>query len=219
VVPFALGGNGLPVRELNSMQDAETMRATRLLKTLMSAGKTRRNPRKKRSLCIIKEHFKEDFNAVSSSAVVFQQPAKPMTIRLAFTSLFILLWAVAAVSFAGGEITVLESGLRYQELVVGTGITAETGKIATIHMTGWLDDGGRKGDKFFDSRDQGQPIMFKIGTDRVMKAWNLGVVGMKPGGKRRLMVPASLGYGSKGVAGIVPPDSDLILEIELLDVR
>jgi len=144
---------------------------------------------------------------------------KPMTLKHAFTSLFILLWAVAAVSFAGEELTVLESGLRYQELVVGTGETAEAGKIATIHMAGWLDDGGRKGDEFFDSRAQGQPIKFKIGTDRVMKAWNLGVVGMKAGGKRRLMVPASLGYGSKGVADIVPPDSDLILEIELVDVK
>lgn len=142
-----------------------------------------------------------------------------MTLKLSFLSLFILLWALAAVSFAGDEVAVLDSGLKYQDLVVGTGETAEAGKIATIHLAGWLDDSGRKGVKFFDSHDQSQPIMFKIGTDRVMKAWNLGVVGMKAGGKRRLMVPASLGYGSKGVADIVPPDSDLILEIELVGVK
>ncbi|MFZ0134546.1 MAG: FKBP-type peptidyl-prolyl cis-trans isomerase [Desulfobacterales bacterium] len=130
-----------------------------------------------------------------------------------------MLWAFAAAGFAGEDVTVLESGLKYQDLVVGTGETAGAGKVATIHMAGWLDDGGRKGVKFFDSRDQGQPIMFKIGTDRVMKAWNLGVVGMQAGGKRRLMVPASLGYGKKAVDGIVPPDSDLILEIELVEVK
>jgi len=144
---------------------------------------------------------------------------KSMTSKLPFKSVFVLLWAVVAVSFAAEKVTVLESGLKYQDLVVGTGETAEAGKIATIHLAGWLDDSGRKGDEFFDSRHQGQPIMFKIGTDRVMKAWNLGVVGMKAGGKRRLLVPASLGYGSKGVADIVPPDSDLILEIELLEVK
>jgi FKBP-type peptidyl-prolyl cis-trans isomerase len=142
-----------------------------------------------------------------------------MIIRLALTSLFIVLSALTAAAVAAGEVNVLESGLRYQDLVLGDGETAEAGKIATIHLAGWLEDSGRKGVKFFDSRDQGQPIMFKIGTDRVMKAWNFGVVGMKAGGKRRLMVPASLGYGSKGVAEIVPPDSDLILEIELVEVK
>ena len=219
-MPLALGGSGSPVRELNLMRDADIMRADRVLKNGMSAaGRARQNLAKKRRSCAIREHFEEDFTAVSSSARVFRQPEKPLTTRLAVTSLLIMLWAVAATAFAGGEATVLESGLRYQDLVVGTGATAETGKVATIHMTGWLDNGGVKGDEFFDSRHQGQPIMFKIGTDRVMKAWNLGVVGMKAGGKRRLMVPASLGYGSKGVADIVPPDSDLILEIELLDVR
>lgn len=142
-----------------------------------------------------------------------------MIIRLALTSLFIMLWTIAAAAFAGGDANVLESGLTHQDLVVGTGDTAAAGKIATIHFAGWLDDGGRKGVKFFDSRDQGRPITFKIGTERVMMAWNLGVVGMQVGGKRRLMVPASLGYGRKGVDDIVPPDSDLILEIELVDVE
>lgn len=142
-----------------------------------------------------------------------------MIIRLAFTSLFIVLWALTAAAVTAEEVTVLENGLRHQDLVVGTGATAEAGKIATIHMAGWLDDSGRKGVKFFDSRDQGQPIKFRIGTDRVMKAWNPGVVGMKTGGKRRLMVPASLGYGSEGVDEIVPPNSALILEIELMEVK
>lgn len=141
-----------------------------------------------------------------------------MNIRLVFASLFIMIWACAAAAVAGEEVMVPESGLRYRDLVVGTGEMAVAGKVATIQLAGWMDDSGRKGVKFFDSRDQGRPIMFKIGTDRVMKAWNLGVTGMQTGGKRRLMVPASLGYGRKGVDDIVPPDSDLILEIELLDV-
>jgi len=142
-----------------------------------------------------------------------------MKIRFAFTSLFIMIWAFAAAAFAGEEVIVLESGLRYQDLVVGTGETAVAGKIATINLAGWLEDSGRKGVKFFDTRDQGQPIMFKIGTDRVMKAWNLGVIGMKVGGKRRLMVPSALGYGNKGIDDLVPPGSDLMLEIELVKLE
>ena len=144
---------------------------------------------------------------------------KPTTLRIAFASLFILLSTIGAVSFASEQVTVLESGFKYQDLVVGAGDEADIGKVATIHIVGWLDNSGQKGTKFFDSYEQGQPIKFKVGTDRVMKAWNFGVAGMRADGKRRLMVPAALGYGSKGVDDIVPPDSNLILEIELVEIR
>jgi len=145
---------------------------------------------------------------------------KPMKLRFTNLSLIILLSTLVSASFAAEEIKEMPSGLKYQDLVTGTGDTAEIGKIATIHLVGWLDDNGQKGDKFFDSpRDYGRPITFKIGTDRVMKAWNIGVDGMKVGGKRRLRVPAALGYGAKGVDDIVPPNSDLILEIALVEVK
>ena len=142
-----------------------------------------------------------------------------MTLRIAFAGMFIMLWAIGTGSLASEQVTVLEGGLKYQDIVVGTGETADIGKVATIHIVGWLDNSGQKGIKFFDSYDQGQPIKFKVGTERVMKAWNFGVVGMRVGGKRRLLVPAELGYGSKGVEDLVPPKSDLILEIELVKVR
>ena len=150
---------------------------------------------------------------------LFHEKPKPMKLRLTKLIPFIMIFALAVSSFAADDIITLESGLRHQDLVVGTGETAIIGKVATIHIAGWLDHSGQKGTKFIDSHEQRQTITFKLGTDRVMKAWNFGVTGMKAGGKRRLMVPAALGYGSRGVEDIVPPDSDLILEIELVEIR
>jgi FKBP-type peptidyl-prolyl cis-trans isomerase len=124
-----------------------------------------------------------------------------------------------AVSFAKEAVSVAEGGLTYSDLKVGTGAVAETGKTAVIHFTGWIDDNGNKGEQFFNSRDEGKPVAFKIGTDMVIKGWNLGVVGMQEGGRRRLMVPSELGYGAKGAADIVPPNTDLIYDIELIEIR
>jgi FKBP-type peptidyl-prolyl cis-trans isomerase len=105
------------------------------------------------------------------------------------------------------------------DLEVGTGATAEPEKIAVIHLTGWLDDNGQKGVEFISSQDRGKPVSFKLGTGNVMKGWNEGVAGMKVGGKRRLMIPSMLGYGARGAEGVVPPNADLIFDIELLEVK
>ena len=70
-----------------------------------------------------------------------------------------------------------------------------------------------------EGRSQGKPVSFKLGTAKVLKGWNLGVAGMKTGGRRLLMVPANLGYGTSGAGNIVPPNADLIFEIQLLDVK
>lgn len=110
-------------------------------------------------------------------------------------------------------------GLRYEELNAGSGLTAKIDDIVTIQMVGWLDNGGLMGSQFINTYDFGQPISFKLGTDRVMQAWNRSVTGMKVGGKRRVFVPAKLGYGAQGVENLVPPDADLIFEIELLEVK
>jgi FKBP-type peptidyl-prolyl cis-trans isomerase len=139
-----------------------------------------------------------------------------MKLILLYISIIIISATFAASAFSAEEVITLESGLKYQDLVFGNGETAEEGKIATIHIIGWLNDSGQKRRKFFDSHEQGQPIRFKIGTNKVMKAWNQGVVGMKAGGKRVFIVPAALGYGKKGVDDNVPLNSDLILEIELI---
>ena len=111
------------------------------------------------------------------------------------------------------------AGARYRDLQPGNGEIAAPGDIATMHFTGWLDDNGSKGREFYNSRREDTPVSFVIGTDRVMPGWNDGIVGMQPGGKRLLLLPPALGYGARGVQGIVPPDASLIFIIELLDLE
>jgi peptidylprolyl isomerase len=142
-----------------------------------------------------------------------------MKTLLGCMSVLAIVFTFTAVSFAKEAVLVTEGGLTYRELKVGTGAAAEIGKIAVIHFTGWIDNNGKRGDKFFNSRDEGKPIAFKIGTDMVIGGWNIGVVGMKTGGRRTLMVPSELGYGARGVADIIPPNTDLIYDIELIEVR
>ena len=134
-------------------------------------------------------------------------------------SLIILVFFFSTVSYAEQGTVVMDSGLKYKDLEVGTGATANAGRIAVIHFTGWLDDNGTKGDKIFNSRDHGKPVAFKLGTDRVIKAWNIGVAGMKVGGRRRLMVHSEMAYGAKGSGDVIPPYADLIFEIEHIEVK
>jgi len=138
---------------------------------------------------------------------------------LALVSVVVLAVLVTWVSFAQQGVVMTDSGLAYEDVEIGTGATAEVGKIAVIHLTGWLDDQGQKGEKFICSRDLGEPVSFKLGTKRVMQGWNIGVDGMKVGGKRTLMIPSALAYGAKGVDDVVPPNADLIFDVELLDVK
>lgn len=138
---------------------------------------------------------------------------------IAFASLFILGLGLAAGCMASANSTDADSRFHYQVLAAGSGQTAAPGDVVTIHLVGWLAEQETKGTCFIDTGERGQPISFKLGTDRVMPAWNLAVEGMQAGGKRRLFVPSALGYGPEGVEGLVPPDADLIFEIELLEVQ
>lgn len=104
--------------------------------------------------------------------------------------------------------------LQIEELVVGTGKTCVKGALITVHYTGWLLDGT----KFDSSHDRGQPFQCVIGTGRVIKGWDQGMLGMQVGGKRKLSVPAALAYGSRQVGSVIAPNSDLVFEIELLEV-
>ncbi|MGE0129848.1 MAG: FKBP-type peptidyl-prolyl cis-trans isomerase [Blastocatellales bacterium] len=113
----------------------------------------------------------------------------------------------------GSEITTA-SGLKYVDQVVGSGDSPSPGKIVTAHYTGWLENGT----KFDSSVDRGQPIEFPIGVGRVIKGWDEGLMTMKIGGKRKLIIPPNLGYGARD-KGIIPPNSTLIFEVELLGVR
>src|SRR5213596_1544565 len=106
------------------------------------------------------------------------------------------------------------SGLKYDDLVLGTGPEAKTGQTVSVHYTGWLTDGK----KFDSSKDRGQPFSFPLGAGRVIKGWDEGVAGMKVGGKRKLTIPPGLGYGTRGAGSAIPPNATLIFEIELLKV-
>lgn len=114
---------------------------------------------------------------------------------------------------AGSEITTA-SGLKYIDHVVGNGESPAPGKKVKVHYTGTLMDGT----KFDSSVDRGQPFEFSIGVGQVIKGWDEGVMTMKVGGKRKLIIPAELGYGSRP-AGKIPPNSTLNFEVELLGVN
>jgi len=107
------------------------------------------------------------------------------------------------------------SGLKYDDETVGTGAEAKAGNTVDVHYTGWLKDGT----KFDSSRDRGKPFSFKLGAGQVIKGWDEGVAGMKIGGKRKLIIPADLGYGKRGTGGVIPPDAELTFDVELLKVK
>jgi len=104
--------------------------------------------------------------------------------------------------------------LKVEDLVEGTGAEAKAGDNVTVHYTGWLTDGT----KFDSSVDSGQPFQFPLGAGRVIAGWDQGVEGMKEGGKRKLIIPASLGYGEQGAGGVIPPNATLVFEVELISV-
>jgi FKBP-type peptidyl-prolyl cis-trans isomerase FkpA len=112
--------------------------------------------------------------------------------------------------------------LQKTDTTVGTGNEAVKGKIAVVHYTGWLYDpaaADKKGHKFDSSVDRGQPFTFPVGGGRVIRGWDEGVVGMRVGGRRTLVIPSDMAYGSRGAGGVIPPDATLVFDVELLEVR
>ncbi|MFB9156453.1 FKBP-type peptidyl-prolyl cis-trans isomerase [Chromobacterium violaceum] len=104
--------------------------------------------------------------------------------------------------------------LKIEDLVVGEGKEVVRGALITSHYTGWLEDGS----KFDSSLDKGRPFQCVIGTGRVIKGWDQGMMGMRVGGKRRLWVPAHLAYGERQIGDRIPANANLVFEIELLEV-
>lgn len=104
--------------------------------------------------------------------------------------------------------------LRVEDLIVGTGPQANgPGQFVTVHYTGWLENGTE-----FDSSRRREPFSFPLGVDFVIPGWDQGLIGMRVGGKRRLTIPAELGYGAAGAGNMIPPDATLIFEIALLEI-
>ncbi|MEA2692594.1 MAG: FKBP-type peptidyl-prolyl cis-trans isomerase FkpA [Acidobacteriota bacterium] len=116
---------------------------------------------------------------------------------------------------AEGKEVVTPSGLRYTDIKVGEGEEAKPGQAVTVHYTGRLTDGT----KFDSSLDRKQPFSFKLGAGQVIQGWDQGVAGMKVGGKRKLTIPPGLGYGTQSVGGVIPPNSTLVFDVELLGVK
>ena len=111
-----------------------------------------------------------------------------------------------------------ESGLQYEDTVVGSGALALAGQQVSVHYTGWLYNDSVKGGKFDSSKDRGDPFDFGLGAGMVIKGWDEGVQGMKVGGTRILVIPPQLGYGARGAGGAIPPNATLMFEVELLGV-
>jgi len=113
--------------------------------------------------------------------------------------------------------------LLTEDLRPGIGDLARSGMQLIVHYTGWLYEPnalGYRGKKFDSSRDRGQPFTFTLGEGRVIKGWEVGMVGMQVGGVRRLVIPPELAYGSRNVGnGLIPPNSTLVFEVELLGVE
>lgn len=102
---------------------------------------------------------------------------------------------------------------------VGDGREAEKGLTVTVHYTGWLYENGEKTTKFDSSVDRREPFSFVLGVGQVIKGWDNGVSGMQVGGSRTIVIPSEMGYGSRGAGSVIPPNSDLIFEVELIEIQ
>jgi FKBP-type peptidyl-prolyl cis-trans isomerase FkpA len=120
------------------------------------------------------------------------------------------------------KLNAMPNELKKIEVKQGTGKEATSGKPVIVHYTGWLYDTSKpdnKGTKFDSSRDRQVPFGFFLGGGKVIKGWDDGVVGMKEGGQRTLIIPPSLGYGERGAGGVIPPNATLIFDVELIEVK
>jgi peptidylprolyl isomerase len=111
------------------------------------------------------------------------------------------------------------SGLKIIDTLPGTGASPKTGQTCVMHYTGWLYENATKGKKFDSSVDRNEPFAFKIGVGQVIPGWDEGVLTMKVGGKRTLIIPPGLGYGARGAGGVIPPNATLIFDVELIGIK
>ena len=142
-----------------------------------------------------------------------------MKLRFHSAAFLVLCFLVSGGAVAADHFLVTPQGTRYQDLKPGMGEAAEHGDVVTMHFVGWLDADGRKGKEIYNSRREREPVSFGIGQLHAGLRQDVWKVGMKPGGKRLLMLPPALGYGSKGVEGVIPPDARLIFVIDVMSIE
>jgi len=148
---------------------------------------------------------------------------KYLLLALVVTAGVIVLYLVSSPGSADekkeGKFVTTDSGLKYQDTEEGKGEAAKKDDNVEVNYTGWLTTDGTDKGKKFDSSIGKKPFRFKLGAGDVIKGWDEGVAGMKPGGKRTLVIPPALGYGARGAGNDIPPNSTLLFEVELLRIK
>ena len=127
-----------------------------------------------------------------------------------------------SVSESDSSSPVVVTELIVKEIAPGDGPVAEAGQTAVMHYTGWIYEPASpdlRGSKFDSSRDRNDPFLFKLGAGQVISGWDNGIPGMRVGGKRELIIPPDMAYGSRGAGGVIPPDATLLFDVELLELR
>ncbi len=169
----------------------------------------------------------EPFHLIVEKVVYMKHRLISMALILAVAATFVQAGTETAASASGasaaaaGDAAAIGKTLVMTDTVVGKGAEAGLGNQVEVHYTGWLYDpaasNGRG--KQFDSSVGRDVFSFQLGAGRVIKGWDKGVMGMKVGGKRTLIIPAELGYGKRGAGGVIPPDAILVFDVELLGVK
>ena len=140
-----------------------------------------------------------------------------------FLPLLALLLALLTLAGAGAcradAFQMTPGGVAYRDLRVGSGAAVRDGDVVTVHFTGWVREQGPGSAAFLDTRREGHPVKFLVGTPQALPGWNEGVRGMRAGGKRLLKIPPELGLGARGFEDTVPPNATLVFLVELLEVR
>jgi FKBP-type peptidyl-prolyl cis-trans isomerase len=156
-----------------------------------------------------------DFGMIGGNAMLFRFARAAALILIAFAA------ADPAARAALDRFIEVQNGLKYMDTKLGDGAVATSGSRVVVNYTGWLskDGAAEKGKKFDSSLDRNQPFTFQIGKGEVIQGWDDGVSGMKVGGERILIIPPELGYGSHGKGAVIPPNSTLIFDVQLLKIE